>query len=208
MRPRKKSPFLAVLLSLIPGLGHLYAGEAGKGVLLFLGTTLAGFLMVIVPGLQLAFGSLSGAWTNSWDFQPLAGGMTVAATASLYVLVIGPALVIYSMASSHRSVVRYNEAVDAGGLGSGRPGVVVGSGGGGAPAGDGSGGPGSWTLSATQTIFWGLVLTILGALLVLPPLLPGLFVSAGQLWPLLLVVLGLAVIWGVAGNGHLGRRKE
>jgi hypothetical protein len=68
--------------------------------------------------------------------------------------------------------------------------------------------PRDWTLSATQTIFWGLVLTVLGALLVLPPLLPGLFVSAGQLWPLLLVVLGLAVIWGVAGNGHLGRRKE
>lgn len=192
MRPRKKSPFLAVLLSLIPGLGHLYAGEAGKGVLLFLGTTLAGFLMVIVPGLQLAFGSLSGAWMNSWDF-PLAGGMTVAATASLYVLVIGPALVIYSMANSHRSVARYNEAVDAGGLGSG---------------GLGSGGPGSWTLSATQTIFWGLVLIVLGALLILPPLLPGLFVSAGQFWPLLLVVLGLAVIWGVADNGRLGRRKE
>jgi len=214
LRPRKKRPFLAVLLSLIPGLGHLYAGEAGKGVLLFLGTTLAGFLMVIVPGLQLAFGSLSGAWTNSWDFQPLAGGMTVAATASLYVLVIGPALVIYSMASSHRSVARYNEAVDAAGslaqagVGGGTDGVMVGSGGGGAPAGDGSGGPGSWTLSATQTIFWGLVLTVLGALLILPPLLPGLFVSAGQLWPLLLVVLGLAVIWGVAGNGHLGRRKE
>jgi len=206
LRPRKKSPFLAVLLSLIPGLGHLYAGEAGKGVLLFLGTTLAGFLMVIVPGLQLAFGSLSGAWMNSWDFQPLAGGMTVAATASLYVLVIGPALVIYSMASSHRSVVRYNEAVDAAGslaqagVGGGTDGFMAGPG--------QTVRPRDWTLSATQTIFWGLVLTILGALLILPPLLPDLFVSAGQLWPLLLVVLGLAVIWGVAGNGHLGRRKE
>lgn len=219
MIPRKKSPGLAVLLSLIPGLGHVYAGEGGQGALLFLATALTGFLMIIVPGVQFALGSFAGGIPPA-GFSPLAGDMTVAVTAPLYVLVVGPALVIYSMASSHRSIVRQNAAINAaeglvqaGGDPAAGVATSAGSGSADAPAGGlpsasrGTGYAGEWTVLTGQAAFWGIVLTALGLLLVLPPLFPGLSVSAERLWPLLLVVLGAAVIWGAAGNGRFGRGK-
>jgi len=215
---RKKSPGLAVLLSLIPGLGHVYAGEAGKGLLLFVGTGLAGFLMVLVPGLG-AVSSLAGSW-SSGVFDPMSAGMAVVVTAPLFVLVIGPALVIYSMASSHRTVIKQNAAIDAGmGLGSvaGAAGVALSGPEAGAAADGGLPGAlpaaaispdigtGDWTVVPGQATFWGAVLAALGVLLILPPLFPGLVTSIGQLWPLALVVLGAAVIWGATANGRMGR---
>lgn len=228
MAPKKKSPGLAVVLSLIPGLGHLYAGEAGKGVLLFLATALGGFLMIVLPGIQLAFSSMNEMWTSSFD--PFTAHAAVVITAPLYVLVIGPALVIYSMASSHRSVVQHNEAVDAAydaadglapvGAAAGAPAAApvasatstavgtAGATGATMPAGHGQAGHGGdWLITDGQAYVWGAILAALGAVLVLPPLFPGLFVSASRLWPLLLVVVGGAVIWGAAGSGRFGRGK-
>ncbi len=220
MTPRKKSPGLAVLLSLIPGLGHVYAGEGGKGLLLFLATALAGFLMIIVPGVQFAFSSIAGGIPSA-GYNPLVGDMTVAVTAPLYIFVVGPALVIYSAASSHRSIVQQNAATGAakgaalaGGVPEAGTVTFAGNGSVGAPAGGppaaswGTGYAGEWTIPTGQAAFWGVVLTTLGVVLVLPPLFPGLSVSAGRLWPLLLVVLGAAVIWGAAGDGRFGRGKE
>jgi len=52
LRPRW-SPIIAMLLSfLIPGVGHIYKGEAGSGIAWFVFTVL-GYLFFIVPGVVL-----------------------------------------------------------------------------------------------------------------------------------------------------------
>ncbi len=218
MTLHRKSPGLAVFLSLVPGLGHVYAGQGMKGVLLFLGTALAGFLMVIVPGVQFAFGpfaesfagSFPGAGVFSPGWDPFRSPMAVALTAPLFVLVIGPTLVIYSMVSSHRAVLEWNAAVEAAtGVGPARP---MGPAGPGAPAtplpspsrpdSASAAAPDGWAVTASQATLWGAILAALGLLLLVPHLLPGVVISAGRLWPLLLVALGVAVVWGAAGRGN------
>ncbi len=208
MNVRKKSPALAVLLSIIPGLGHVYAGEVGKGLVLFVGTGLAMFLMVIIPGLGAA-SSFAGAWFGGGiDF--MGPNMAVAVTAPLFFVVVAPALVIYSMASSHRSIVNHNAAID-GALGDG-PAETAGSAGiggavGASPAAASGNGRGEWLVAPGQAMLWGVVLSAIGLVLILPPLFPSIFVSAGRLWPLLLVVVGGAVIWGATSSGRLGRDR-
>lgn len=44
-----RNPSLAVLLSFIPGLGQVYNGNLGRGIILFL-VTVAGLIISIVPG--------------------------------------------------------------------------------------------------------------------------------------------------------------
>ncbi len=208
MNARKKSPALAVLLSIIPGLGHVYAGEVGKGLVLFVGTGLAMFLMVIIPGLGAA-SSFAGAWFGEGiDF--MGPNMAVAVTAPLFFVVVAPALVVYSMASSHRSIVSRNAAIDGGLVygpaeqtGVAAPSETAGA----APALSSANGRGEWLVAPGQATLWGVVLSAIGLVLILPPLFPSIFVSAGRLWPLLLVVVGGAVIWGATSSGRLGRDR-
>jgi hypothetical protein len=188
MTPKRKSPGLAALLSVIPGLGHVYAGDTGKGLLLSLGTGLAGILMAVVPGVQFAF---SGEWPGGAS-SPFGPPMTVAVTAPLFFVVVGPALVIYSMASAHALVVKNNAVIDGGPAGTG------------AGRGD-SAPPGGWVTGPRQAALWGAVLTVLGLFLVVPAAAPGSLGPVLRFWPLLVIATGVAVIAGAAGRGRRGR---
>jgi hypothetical protein len=176
----RKSPALAVLLSLVPGLGHIYAGETAKGIILFVATGVAGVLMVIAAGLQHAFPLL------------------VAVTVPLYFTVVGPALVIYSMADSYRAVAAANARGGAafhapsGGDGTAAGSTAVGR----TPHAPESG----WWMDIAEATVWGLVLAVVGLFLVLHAAFPGV-VSSGLVWPLLILVIAVAVLVRASGRG-------
>jgi TM2 domain-containing membrane protein YozV len=57
------NPGVAMLLSVVPGLGHLYKGQLGQGVLFFLGA-LVGYSLFIVPGLFVHLFAFATAYTS------------------------------------------------------------------------------------------------------------------------------------------------
>lgn len=65
----KKSPGLAALLSfLIPGLGHVYNGEVGKGILFLLGRAI-GSIFFIIPGIIVAIFDMYYAYKTSKEMN-------------------------------------------------------------------------------------------------------------------------------------------
>ena len=52
MKNKKESGVAAVLSFLIPGMGQIYCGRVGRG-LAFLGATVFGYFLVVVPGIAM-----------------------------------------------------------------------------------------------------------------------------------------------------------
>ncbi len=108
--PPKKSPLLAALIGIIPGMGHIYNEQVGKGVFLF-SLCLGIFAVVIlsVTGVQfLSFASpefYHGSLFGHTDIQP-------AVMSKLFVVlsffVFLPVLVIFSMADAATTAVKIN----------------------------------------------------------------------------------------------------
>ena len=68
-RVRAPSPGLAAVLSvLIPGLGHIYAGRLGAGLLWFLATSF-GYWAIIVPGFLIHCAAVYFAYQAAKDFR-------------------------------------------------------------------------------------------------------------------------------------------
>jgi TM2 domain-containing membrane protein YozV len=68
-RPRIPSPGLAAVLSvLIPGLGHVYAGRIGAGLLWFLATSF-GYWAILVPGFLIHVASVYFAYQAAKEFD-------------------------------------------------------------------------------------------------------------------------------------------
>jgi len=90
---KKKSPLLTALLSVVPGLGQMYTGNLGRGVVILAS------LLLVVPlvawkGDSLLFGALVVAWLwNLWDAYNLAHDRK----SSILVFGIAIALVVYTM---------------------------------------------------------------------------------------------------------------
>lgn len=59
----------AVLSFFVPGLGHLYKGQLGRGILVFVATVI-GYVMFIVPGLVMHVVAIATAYSG----QPSASG--------------------------------------------------------------------------------------------------------------------------------------
>lgn len=179
MRVTKKNPAIAVVLSLVPGLGHVYAGETAKGLVLFVATGLAGVLMV---------------------FAGIVGfPLLVAVTAPLYFGVVGPALVIYSMADSYRAVAAANAGGEAAFRGpcGGSESADGSTAAGGMPHAPGAGG---WWIGIGEATLWGLVLVAVGLFTVLHAAFPAV-VRLGLVWPLSILVIGVAVLVRASGRG-------
>lgn len=195
MPAKGKSPGVAVLLSLIPGLGHIYAGQTEKGIILFVVTGLAGVLMVIAAALQFA--------------MPL----LVAVTAPLYVIVVGPALVIYSMADSYRAATAANTrgetagrapVADVWGETTGRGAAANARG---ETASRATAGNGGWWMNLAEATLWGLLLVVVGLFLVLHAAFPQV-IRFGLVWPLLILVVGVAVLVRASGHGFSGGTRR
>lgn len=194
----RKSPGLAVLLSLVPGLGHVYVGQLAKGIALFVAASAGWVLLVVAPAVAGPLSLLNGGA----DWFALGG---VVVTAPLYLFVIGPALVIYSMADSYRLARNRNATLDAGAA-SAQPGAA-------AEAQAGSGRrnavapahPANSAMDPRDVLVWGSVLAGLGALLILGAAAPAAARLVARLWPLLLIGFGLLVIFGHVGNNGRGR---
>ena len=61
----EKSPAFAAVLSLLfPGLGQVYNGETGKGVLVLFGV-LAGLLVMLIPGVAVWLFGIYDAWATA-----------------------------------------------------------------------------------------------------------------------------------------------
>ncbi len=77
----QRDPNMAVILSVIPGLGQLYNGETRKG-LLFLGVTAINFHRLSADGFYGAVPTGSGFIQPilSYEAEPRAGGITFAGT--------------------------------------------------------------------------------------------------------------------------------
>jgi len=194
----RKSPAVAVLLSFVPGLGHVYVGQTVKGLVLFVTTGVLGFLMVVGATLQYAV--------------PLLAVLT----APLYVVVVGPALVIYSMADSYRAAAAANARAEgasgAADESNGTTGNMPTEGDGARTAEDDGAGPptpsptppgNGWSMDLPQATIWGLALTGVGLFLVLRAAFPGV-IRFGLLWPLLILGFGLAVLWRALGRDMSG----
>ena len=68
-RPRTPTPGIAAVLSaLIPGLGHVYAGRLGAGLLWFLATGF-GYWAILVPGFLIHVASVYFAYQAAKDFR-------------------------------------------------------------------------------------------------------------------------------------------
>src|SRR2546421_11530863 len=83
----KKSPLVAFLLSIVPGLGQLYAGSFSRGAALFLGLPLQALLFWLVarPSLN-AWLALVWVW-NLFDAARLARGRPGSAILPILLLV-------------------------------------------------------------------------------------------------------------------------
>jgi TM2 domain-containing membrane protein YozV len=69
MRARAPSPGLAAVLSVvIPGLGHVYAGRLGAGLLWFLAAGF-GYWAILVPGFLIHVASVWFAYQAAKDFR-------------------------------------------------------------------------------------------------------------------------------------------
>jgi TM2 domain-containing membrane protein YozV len=69
MRARTPSPGLAAVLSVVvPGLGHVYAGRLGAGLLWFLATGF-GYWAILVPGFLIHVASVWFAYQAAKDFR-------------------------------------------------------------------------------------------------------------------------------------------
>ena len=90
---KKKSPLVSALLSVVPGLGQMYTGNLGRGVV-FLTSLLLVVPLVAWKGDPWLFGALFVAWLwNLWDAYNLAQGRKH----STLVFGIAIALVVYTM---------------------------------------------------------------------------------------------------------------
>jgi len=66
---RAPTPGLAAVLSvLIPGLGHVYAGRLGAGLLWFLAASF-GYWAILVPGFLIHVASVYFAYETAKDFR-------------------------------------------------------------------------------------------------------------------------------------------
>lgn len=67
--PRVPSPGIAAVLSaFVPGLGHVYAGRMGAGLLWFLATGL-GYWAIVIPGFLIHVASIYYAYKAAKYFQ-------------------------------------------------------------------------------------------------------------------------------------------
>ena len=90
---KKKSPLLSALLSIVPGLGQMYTGNLGRGVVI-LASLLVVVPLVVWQGESWLFGALGVAWLwNLWDAYNLAQDRKH----SILVFGIAIALVVYTM---------------------------------------------------------------------------------------------------------------
>lgn len=185
-----KSPFLAAILSFIPGVGHLYVGLTTKGLTL-LTITLGGFVLMVVAPMMTSMG-------------PRLEGMV---SVILYVLLIAPICLFYSIFDAYHAAKGTGAYSGAGGAGgaTGAAGVGNGVGNGRGTAGmDGAADVSAdadcgYPAANQHTLTWGIILTLTG--------LVSLAWSVGgyrmtyflRLWPLVLVALGLLIL---AGNWH------
>ena len=64
-----KEPWIAALLAwLVPGLGHIYAGQLGAGLLWFLAASF-GYWAILVPGFAIHVASVYFAYQAAKEFR-------------------------------------------------------------------------------------------------------------------------------------------
>ena len=204
--PRRKSPFLAGLLSVIPGLGQLYNEQFVKGFGILFGLGVGFLFMVVLPSLD--FIGIGGSAPFSRAFDPLARGFnpfSIAGNGNIilpiaYFLVIAPIVWLYSLFDAIFTARRmndengYNRAV--GSIVAGGTPVTATEATSSAPA------PARLHrvrhdpgLTQREAVIWGIGLVALGLLGLAATLDGALWTVVSRGWPLLLVVGGAYFVW-------------
>ena len=179
-----KSPFLAAVLSLIPGVGHLYLGLATKGLTL-LTITLGGFVLMVVAPMVASMGPRTEAMVS----------------VVVYFLLIAPVCLFYSIFDAYHAAK--GSPVDGISLGS-RPAPAP------ARAGDSPANQNDpayleyrCSLHNQSALTWGVILTLTGILSLGWTVGGYRMTYLPRLWPLVLVALGLVIL-----AGNLRRPKD
>ncbi len=180
-----KSPFLAAILSLIPGVGHLYLGLATKGLAL-LTITLGGFVLMVVAPMVASMGPRPEAMVS----------------VVVYFLLIAPVCLFYSMFDAYH--IAKGSPVEDLPLGRKKPATDTSAGAAtGAAAVESAGEQADpayleycCAVNNQRSLTWGVILTLTG-LLSLGWTVGGYRMTyLLRLWPLVLVALGLVILAG------------
>jgi hypothetical protein len=191
-----KSPFLAAILSVVPGVGHLYLGYIVKGVTI-MAVTAGGFVMMVVA-----------PFVTHYEARPEA-----LVSAVLYVLVVGPVCFFYAVFDAYH-LARAGRAGAAGGRVAG----VAPAGGGAAlePASDagaavvGPRGGGEPAAETRSTSTWGGILTGIGLISLIWTHGGKAWHTIFRLWPVLIIAVGVYLAigyfreWNGSGAGGPG----
>ncbi len=111
---RRKSPFLAGILSIIPGLGQLYNEQFVKGFGILFGLGVGFLFMVVLPG--LSFVGIGRSDPLSWALDPFTRGFNAVSLNNgaiflpiAYVLVVAPIVWLYSLFDAIFTARRLND---------------------------------------------------------------------------------------------------
>lgn len=193
---RRKNPFLAGVLSLIPGLGQLYNEQLVKGFGIMFGLGAGFLIMVVLPGMSFVGIGLSGPF-NPLGPAFLRGSLNDSNVILpiAYVLVILPIVWLYSLFDAIFTARRMNEAYAYS-----HPSPRLSP----PPAPTFQGRPVPERprrmphdpgLTPREAVIWGLGLIALGLLGLGATLDGALWTVVSRGWPLLLVVGGVYFIW-------------